>query len=347
MARKRKKTSRKKARRRQPRPRGHWGYYLFEDLGVSVALVGKLNADESVDVGLFGVDTWRDGLIQCYGRHYETKEAFEQAMQGRSKGFKPTTVDRCRQEVAYGLRIRAAADADLPPEFEGWRCLVDPLEDVPLPPYLYRCPDCRGRLPEPYIQQLLDGVDGDMMFYLVCDRCRRPRRGKKSAEYVGIKHAELIGALEDMEAFSVTWDQDDEPGLMGMSPSSTYEEAVSMMISEGDMEKAACLAVECHIAYAAVPNDSIEDEHILKALQAFIHGESLPEAEEDPVAFLAEAIEEGIEMFEGVYGSIRGDGQEARFVASALQKVSASVRNHRRGAQPRSYIRFIHRFVQV
>ncbi len=47
---------------------------------MSVAYVAKANEDGSVDAALFGVDAWRDGLTVCYGRRFETKEAFEEAM---------------------------------------------------------------------------------------------------------------------------------------------------------------------------------------------------------------------------------------------------------------------------
>ena len=46
----------------------NWGYYLFRESGFSVAYAGKANEDGSVDAALFGIDTWRDGLIACYGR---------------------------------------------------------------------------------------------------------------------------------------------------------------------------------------------------------------------------------------------------------------------------------------
>ena len=76
-----------KKRRRQPpkkrvgkRPskaRSDWGYYLFRDSGVSVAYIGKANEDGSVEAALFGVDTWRDGLIVCHGRRFEANAAGE------------------------------------------------------------------------------------------------------------------------------------------------------------------------------------------------------------------------------------------------------------------------------
>jgi hypothetical protein len=346
-----------KKRRRQPpkkrvgkRPskaRSDWGYYLFRDSGVSVAYVGKANEDGSVEAALFGVDTWRDGLIVCHGRRFETKEAFQEAMQDRSDLIKPSTETRCREEIAYGLRIRLVAEADLPPEFDRWRHLVDPLEDVHLPPSLYRCPDCGRGLPESHVQQMLDGVDGDTMFYLLCQRCSRPRPGRKSAQYATIEHMQVIESLEESNEFSVTWYQDNMPALMSMPVGSNYNEAVRMMISEGEPMRAACMAIESHIAYASVPNRVVEDQHVLGALQAVISGELPIDSEDnglDPVAFLIEAIGDGIRMFSK---AMRLRGRARPHVRSALQEVMDSVKNHHKGSNPRSYIQFINKFIQV
>ena len=347
MAKKRRQPLKKRVKKRSSKPRADPGYYLFQDFGVSVAYIGKANEDGSVEAALFGVDTWRDGLTVCYGRRFETKEAFEEAMQDRSNLIRRSTRVRCREEIAYGLRIRLAARADIPSEFDRWRHLVDPLEDVPLPSYLYRCPGCGGRLPELEIQQILEGVDGEIMFYFVCDRCKRPHSRRRSAEYAGIKHAEMIDAIEEIHEFSFTWDQDSVPVLTQIPVSSTYSQAVRMMISEGDNIGAACMAIECHIAHASVPNHIVEDRHVLAALQAVIDAELLVESESgepDPVLFLVEAIKDGIEMFTR---ATRIRGLTEPYVRSALKKIITSVGNHQSSKNPRAYIQFINQFVPV
>jgi hypothetical protein len=348
MAKKRRRQPPKKGTRKRPsKARSDWGCYLFRDSGVSAAYVGKANEDGSIEAALFGVDTWRDGLIVCHGRRFETGEAFGEAMQDRSDLIKPSTEVRCRREIAYGLRIRITAEVDLPPEFGRWRHLVDPLEDVHLPPELYRCPDCGRGLPESHVQQILDGVDGEMMFYMVCQRCSRPRPGQKSAVYATIEHRRVIKALKESDEFSVTWYQDNMPALMSIPVGSNYDEAVRTMISEGEPMRAACMAIESHIAHASVPNRIVEDRHVLGALQAVISGELPMESEDngpDPVIFLVEAIGDGVGMFNK---AMRLRGRARPHVRSALQEVMDSVKNHHKGSNPRAYIQFINRFIQV
>jgi hypothetical protein len=348
MAKKRRQPPKKRVRKRPPRSRSDWGYYLFRDSGVSVAYVGKANEDGSVEAALFGVDTWRDGLTVCHGRRFETKEAFEEAMQDRSDLIKPSTRFRCREEIAYGLRIRLTAEADLPSQFDRWRYLVDPLDDVRLPTCLYRCPDCGRGLPESYVQHILDGVDGEVMFYMVCQRCSRPRPGRKSAEYATIEHRRVIKALEESDEFSVTWYQDNMPILMNIPISPSYDDAVRMMISEGEPMRAACMAIESHIAHASVPNRTVEDRHVSDALQTVIDGKLLIENDEDIDSvctnFLVEAIKDGIDMFTK---AMRFRCRARPHVRLALQEIMDSVNNHHKGSNPRAYIQFINRFVPV
>ncbi len=348
MAKKKRRPPKRKPRKQPAGPRSDWGYYLFQDSGVSVAYVAKANEDGSVDAALFGVDTWRDGLIGCYGCRFETKEAFEEAMQARSDAIKPSTKFRCQEEIAYGWRIRTRAEAELPSEFARWRHLVDPLEDVRLPAYIYRCPGCGGRLPDYVAEQLLEAVDGEIMYYLVCDRCKRPGRRPRSAQYAGIKHMETFSAVEVIDEFSVTWDQDYLPALTQVPVNPTIADAVKMLISQNDAMKAACMAIETHIACASVPNDAVEDRHVLAALQAVLSGVPLPETEDDesdPAAFLAGAIRDGIQMFNKAM-RFRG-WSTRRHVNSALEWVIESVNTHSSGRNPRSYIQFIKRFVPV
>jgi len=315
---------------------------------VSVAYVAKANEDGSVDAALFGVDAWRDGLTVCYGHRFETKEAFEEAMQARSDAIKPSTKFRCREEIAYGLRIRTLAEAELPSEFHRWRHLVDPLEDVRLPAHTYRCPGCEGRLPNYAAEELLEAVDGEIMYYLVCDRCKSPGHRPRSAEYAGIKHMETYTAIEVIDEFSVTWDQEYLPALTQIPVNPTIADAVKMLISQNEAMKAACMAIEAYIASASVPNDTVEDRHILAALQAVSSEKPLPESEDDeadPVAFLVGAIREGIKMFNRAM-RFRGWSSK-RHVNSALEWVMESVNTHSSGRNPRSYIQFIKRFVPV
>ena len=210
--------------------RGQWGCYLFRESGVSVAYVAKANEDGSIEAALFGMDTWRDGLIVCHGHRFEDKRAFDNAAQGRSKSIKSSTNILCREEIANGERIRIASEADLPFGFEQWRHLVDPLADVKLPIYLYRCPTCNRGLPKDINETILDGVDGDVSFYMLCERCTHSKRKTKSPIHAAIKHDEVIDAIEEMEEFSFTWDQDYLPELTRVPVSENLSEAMEMMI---------------------------------------------------------------------------------------------------------------------
>jgi hypothetical protein len=346
MAKRRRRTARRRARRPPSKSRTDWGHYLFQDSGVSVAYVGKVNEDGSVEAALFGVDTWRDGLIVCYGQRFEAKGAFEEAMQSCSNLIRKSTRFRCRSEIAYGLRVRLTAKVELPPEFDRWRHLVDPLEDVNLPSHLYRCPGCGGRLPELYIQQILEGIDGEVMFYFVCDRCKRPRSRPRSAEYAGFKHREVIQALEEVDGFSATWDQDNAPMFTQIPVGSQYSQAVRMTIAQGDNVQAACMAIECHIAYASVPNRTVEDRHVLAALHMVRDGRPLVEdgdADSETIGFLVSTINDGIGMFRK---AMRLRGRAEPHVRLALQRIMDSVENHQSG-DPRAYIQFINRFIRV
>ena len=347
MAEKRRRSQKKKARRRRPKPRGDWGHYFLQDYGVSVLYAAKANEDGSVEAALFGVDTWRDGLIACCGRRFETKEAFEEEMQKRSNLTRRSTRFRCREEIAYGLRIRLAAKANLPPEFDRWRHLVDPLDDVQLPPYIYRCPECGRGLPEFTIRQIREKIDGDMTFYLPCERCRNSRSRKKSVQHIFIKHIELIKTVEEIDEFSVTWDRDSLSMLTRIPIHPSYDEAVEMMISEGDAMRAASLAIECYIACASVPNRIVEDRHVLAALQAVIRGELVIEDEDTDSSatdFLVDAVKDGIDVFIEAMGP--GEQTNAH-VRSALREIETSANNHHSNRNPRAYIQFINQFVRV
>ncbi len=149
-------------------------------------------------------------------------------------------------------------------------------------------------------EQLLEAVDGEIMYYLVCDRCKRPGRRPRSAEYAGIKHVETFSAMEVIDEFSVTWDQDYLPPLTQIPVNPAIADAVKMLISQNEAMRGACMAIETHIACASVPNDAVEDRHVLAALQAVLSGEPLPESEDDesdPAVFLVGAIGDGIRMF--------------------------------------------------
>lgn len=326
--------------------RGDWGYYFFQDSGVSVVYVAKINEDGSVDAALFGIDTWRDGLIICHGRRFETKEAFEETVNHRSSYIKPAVRYRCREEIAYGLRIRLEAKADLPPEFSQWRNLVEPLDDIRLLSSIYRCPECGRGLSEPYVQTILDGIDSEVHFYFLCESCKYRLAGK-SVEHAGLKHRLAFESIEEIDEFSFTWDQDNLSALIKLPVKPVYVDAVKKMISEGDNMRAACMAIESHIAHASVPNQIVEDQHVRAALQAVINGESSTEdevSESDPVSFLTEAIQNGIEMFTD---AMRRKGPWEPHLRIALREVITSVGNHRSKKDPRAYINFINRFFPV
>ena len=347
MAKKRRKPNRKSVRKRSAAARGDWGHYLFNDFGLSVAYLGVLNEDGTVEAALFGMDTWCSGLIVCYGRRFGTKEAFEEAMQERSRRIKPATRFRCREEVAYGLRIRVAAAVELPPQFAQWRHLVDPLDEIKLPSHLYRCPECGRGLSDIYTQQLLEGVDSRTVFYFPCDLCRRSRSGKPSAKYASTKHIEMIEAIEYIDEFSVTWDQINTPLLTTLKVDPVYEESVEKLIADGDILQAACFAIECHIVHTAAVSDAIEDRHVSEALQAVISGKLIIDDEDDDskiVDSLVEVIKEGIEMFRRAMCSKEQARSRAR---AALRWVAESVENHHSGNDPRSYIKFINKFTPM
>jgi len=312
-----------------------------------VAYVAKANEDGSVEAALFGMDTWRDGLIVCHGHHFEDKKTFGNAAQGRSNSIKSSTNIVCREEIANGERIRLTSEADLPVGFAQWRYLVDPLADVKLPIYLYRCPRCNRGLPKDTNEMILDGVDGDVSFYMLCDRCRHSNRKMKSPMHAAIKHDEVIDAIEDMEEFSFTWDQDYLPEITRVPVGENLPEAMEMMIAEGDFEKAATMVIETHIASVAVPSRIVEDRHVLTALELIMQGEPLAMAEEDnsdPVLPLAYVINDGIQMLSKPT-LLRGRANPQ--VRSALEWIIESVHNHYSASNPRSYIQFIDRFVNI
>jgi hypothetical protein len=326
----------------------NWGYYLFRESGLSVAYAGKANEDGSMDAALFGIDTWRDGLIACYGRDFETKESFEEVMQSRDELIKPSTKAICQEEIAFGLRIRITANASLPTEFERWKYLVDPLDAVRLPPYLYRCPECGRGLPEHYIQQIFDGVDGETIFYMLCDRCSSNRSPiRKSPQYAAIMHGELFYAFKELDGFSVTWYRDHVETLIKVPVNPEIIGAIRTIISEGDAMQAACLAIETYIACSSVPNRDVTDKHIFDALK-IVSKDEVQEYGDDTyseiVGFLVDAIEGGIDIFSeaSLFRSGLSD-----YINSALQWTMKSVENHRSNSDPRSYIHFINRFIRV
>ncbi len=327
--------------------RGQWGYYLFRESGVSVAYVAKANEDGSVEAALFGMDTWRDGLIVCHGHRFEDKETFENAAPERSKSIKPSTKIICREEIASGERIRLTSETDLPISFEQWRHLVDPLADVKLPIYLYRCPECNRGVPKDIYEMVLDGVDGDVSFYMVCDRCSHSKSKRKTPMHATIKHNEVIDAIEEMEEFSFTWEQDYLPDLTRVPVSQNLPEVMEMMIAAGDVEKATTMVIETYIASVAVPSPIVEDRHVLAALELVMQGKPVASVEGDnsePVLLLAYAIEDGIQMFSN---PVRLRRQATPRVRSALEWILESVHNHHSASNPRSYIQFINRFVPV
>ena len=347
MAKKKRQLRRKSIRKRSAAAHGDWGHYLFHDFGLSAVYLGVLNEDGTVEAGLFGMDTWCSGLIVCYGRRFGTKEAFEEAMQERSRRIKPATRFRCREEIAYGLRIRVAAEVELPPQFAQWRHLVDPLDEIKLPSHLYRCPECGRGLSDVYTQQLLGGVDSRMLFYFPCDLCRRSRSGKPSAKLASTKHIEMIEAIEYIDEFSVTWDQNNTPLLTTLEADPVYEETVEKLIADGTILQAACFAIECQIVHTAVVSDAIEDRHVSKALQAVMRGKLIMDDEDDDseiVDSLVEVIEEGIEMFRR---AMRSKEQARSRTRAALRWVAESVENHHSGNDPRSYIKFINKFTPM
>lgn len=347
MAKKRRQPHRKSIRKRSAAARGDWGHYLFQDFGLSVVYLGTLNEDGTVEAALFGMDTWCSGLTVCYGRRFGTKEAFEEAMQERSGRIKPATRFRCREEIAYGLRIRIAAEAELPPQFAQWRHLVDPLDEIKLPSHLYRCPECGRGLSDVYTQQLLGGVDSQMLFYFLCDLCRRSRSGKPSAKYASTKHIEMIDAIESIDEFSVTWDQINTPLLTTLKADPVYEETVEKLIAEGSILQAACFAIESYIVHTAAVSEAIEDRHISEALQAIISGKLIVDDEDDDseiIDRLVEVIKEGIDMFKR---AMRSKEQARSRTRAALRWVAESVGNHHSGTDPRSYIKFVSKFTPI
>lgn len=347
MAKKRRQPHRKSIRKRSAAARGDWGHYLFHDFGLSAVYLGILNEDGTVEAALFGMDTWCNGLIACYGQRFGTKEAFEEAMQERSRRIKPATRFRCREEIAYGLRIRVAAEAKLPPQFAQWRHLVDPLDEIKLPSNLYRCPECGRGLSDAYTQQLLDGIDSRMLFYFLCDLCERSHSGKPSLKYVSAKHIEVIEAIESIDEFSVTWDQINTPLVTTLATSPVHEETVEKLIADGTILQAACFAIESHIVHTAAVSDAIEDRHVSEALQAVISGKLIIDDEDDDseiVDRLVEVIKKGIDMFKR---AMRSKDQARSRARAALRWVAESVGNHHSGADPRSYIKFIIKFTPM
>jgi len=326
----------------------NWGYYLFRESGLSVAYARKANEDGSVDAALFGIDTWRDGLIDCYGCHFETKESFEEIMPSRDDLIKPSTKPICQEEIAFGLRIRITANASLPTEFERWKYLVDPLDSIRLPIYLYRCPECGQGLPEYYTQQILEAVDGDTMFFMLCDRCsinKSPIR--KSPQYAATMHGELLYAIKELDRFSVTWYRDYVSTLINVPVNPEIKEAIRTINSNGDTTQAACLAIETYIACSSVPNRNVTDKHIFDALKTVSKDEVQvysDDTDTEIVRFLVDAIEGSIDIYSK---ATRFRGGSNVYVNSALQRIMESVENHRSDKDPRSYIHFINRFIRV
>jgi hypothetical protein len=326
----------------------NWGYYLFRESGLSVAYAGKAGEDGSVDAALFGIDSWRDGLIACYGCHFETKESFEEVMQSRDDLIKPSTKAICQEEIAFGLRIRVTTNTSLPPDFDRWRYLVDPLDSIRLPLYLYRCPECGRGLPEHYIQQILEGVDGETMFYMLCDRCSSNKSPiRKSPQYAATMHGELLYAIKELDRFSVTWYRDHVSRLINVPVNPEIKEAVSTIISNGDARQAACLAIETYIACSSVPNRDVTDKHVFDALKTVSKDEVQEydnETYSEIVGFLVDAIEDGIDIFSK---AMRFRGGSKDYINSALQWIMESVENHHSNKDSRSYIHFVNRFVRV
>lgn len=327
--------------------RGQWGYYLFKESGVSVTYVAKANEDGSVEAALFGMDTWRDGLIVCQGHRFEDKKTFENAAQERSKSIKPSTKIICLEEIARGEKIRLKSETGLPFGFEQWRHLVDPLDDVKLPIYLYRCPECNRGLPEDINEMVLDGVAGDVAFYMLCERCRNSKRKRKTPMHALIKHDEVIDAIGEMEEFSFTWDRDYLPDVTRVPVAENLPEAMEMMMAAGDVIQATTMIVESYIASVAIPSRIVEDKHIVVALELVMQGKSVASVEGDnsePVLLLAYAIEDGIQVFNKP--TLLRRKADTR-VNSTLEWVLESVHNHHSASNPRSYIQFINRFVNI
>jgi hypothetical protein len=336
----------KRRRRRSSKSRGEWGYYIFQDFGLSVVYAAQENDDGSVDTAFFAVDVWRDGLIACKGKVFDTKESFDEEMAKRNELIKPSVRFYCQTEIAYGLRIRQAAKAKIPVEFDQWRHLVEPLDEVKLPDYLYRCPKCGRGLPDYHIEQIIDGVDGNTFFYLLCELCQKSRKIRRSSIYNAVMQGYLLNAIEETEEFSVTWYDDNLPELMNIPINPSYNEALEEMIEDDEYLEAASLSIEAHIAYAALPNRIVEDQHILNATQAVIKGELVEDEIDDLeiVDFLIEAIKEGINLFMVIMDSrVQATAQ----VRLTLRRIEDSIMNHHSNSNPRSYIQFISRFITL
>ena len=343
MAKSKKQAKKLKLRQKPQRLLGDWGHFLYQKDGVSVVYVAEANEDGSVDAALFGIDDWLHGLIICCGKNFETKESFDEFMNSRSNSIRPAKRLICQQEVAYGLRIRKYARADLPEEFSRWQYLIEPLDNVDLPKSIYKCPDCGRGLPDEQVDLLVDNVDNEqMVMYMICDKCKERRSGREGVFQISTRHRYIADALEEIEEFSVTWDQEMSTNLIRVPIPESISEAIEETIPHDGPMRAACLAIEAHIVSAASPNEVIEDNHVFEALDSIIDDRDWEDDSElEIVGFLVDAIEDGIDMYKE---SMRLRGSAESHLRVALREVIESVQRHKSNKDKRAYINFVKKF---
>lgn len=312
---------------------------------ISVMLLIQRGDCEKIHAGLFCVDDLQEGFFQCLGKTYDSVAQFQEDFRAHGTNFRPAPAEDCRRRIAQGLRIRRQSDAPVPEEFSRWNFLIGPLDSVRLPEALYFCPVCDSPLPPETCQTILSCVGSNTSCYMVCEECKRLKRPCPSPEAVAVNHGRTVDMFEEMESFSLDFEEDKSDFRMAL-PGQVHRDATPLFLERNnDPVLAAAFALETWMNRAAGPNESITDHNVQQALEEILEARRshapLPENSGQEVEYVRTAAQEGLAAYAAACANRWDATAMEAYVTAGIEKVVESVKRHQGFFNRRSYIEFI------
>lgn len=301
---------------------------------------GQPEAGSLQDAALLCIDEFRDGIIKVF---FEQLPAAELDRRMRDAPFPWLPADRLQaaRVVAYGRRINDYLEKSPPEGFADFLARLGELPEVSLPPGVFFCPISDDPLPGVYAEQIRKNALGGVDACYLSDRAQRKQLGARHPRYLLPQHVRYRTAL--LESDQLTWRPAGWDTPVRAIPLEGIEDAVGLALTQ-DLVRGTVFSIERHVADAAVPNPFILDADVEQALLAVYTasgaGNDPPLEHPSPaVAFLLQAIDEGLALCQQIHRENVEREMETALVVRALETCLQQVRRPRgMTTGPRAYI---------
>ncbi|OYT73402.1 MAG: hypothetical protein CFK52_02205 [Chloracidobacterium sp. CP2_5A] len=317
-------------------PRMVWGRYA----GLRFLLQAIPDEADSLDVALLCIDEIRDGIIKVFFERL-TADALSRRLDEAPFRWLPADKIQAARVIAYGKRINEYIEKPPPDNFTDFIARFDDLPTVSLPPGAFFCPVSDDPLPSVYTEQIKKNALGGVDAYYISDRAQKKQLGARHPRYALPSHVRYRTALMESERLTLCPPGWDTPTRA--IPLEGIEDAVGLAMTQ-DLTRGATFSIERHIADAAAPNPSIADadveQALAMALAATASAAEIPLEHDLPaVAFILQAIDEGVALCRQIHRENVEREMDAAIVTRALEACLQTLRRRRGGAPgPRAYI---------